>query len=236
VNKKATIISQIKRAIKQLLGKDVRYGLQVICPSAFIGSEYGGWAICPTSINESSIIYSFGVGEDISFDLGLIEKYGVQIYAFDPTPKSINWVKAQNTPQKFQLNEYGIADYNGEAKFSPPDNPNHVSYTMLHKDNKEMGGIEVPVMRLKTIMEQLGHTKIDVLKMDIEGAEYAVINDVLNSNVQISQILVEFHHRFKNVGISKTKSAINNLNEHGYEIFAISSSGEEYSFIKTNKN
>jgi len=219
-----------------LLGKDVKYRLQVQYPSTFIGSEYGGWTICPTSIDKNSIIYSFGVGEDISFDLGLIEKYGVQVFAFDPTPKSINWVKTQNTPKEFQLYQYGIADYDGETKFFPPDNPNHVSYTMLQKDNKTMEAIEVKVLKLKTIMQQLQHTTIDILKMDIEGAEYAVIEDVLNSNIQISQILIEFHHRFKNIGISKTKTAMEILNKHGYKIFSISSSGEEYSLIKTNHN
>ena len=32
--------------------------------------------------------------------------------------------------------------------------------------------------------------------MDIEGAEYDVIDDILNSNIRIHQILVELHHRF----------------------------------------
>ena len=236
MNKKETIIRKIKRAIKQLLGKDVSYRLQIECSSTFIGSDYGGWDICPTSINSSSIIYSFGVGEDISFDLGLIEKYGVQVLAFDPSPKSIDWVKDQDTPKEFQLYEYGIADYDGEAEFFPPDNPDHVSHTMLKKNTKASVGIGVNVKRLNTIMKELGHSKIDIFKMDIEGAEYAVIDDILDSNVQISQILVEFHHRFKNVGISKTKTAVSNLNNHGYKIFAISSSGEEYSFIKANTN
>jgi hypothetical protein len=81
-------------------------------------------------------------------------------------------------------------------------------------------------------MKRLGHTTIDVLKMDIEGAEYEVIEDIVSSRISINQILVEFHHRFPTIGIEKTKNAIKQLNKAGYKIFSISESGQEYSFIK----
>ena len=41
-------------------------------------------------------------------------------------------------------------------------------------------------------------SRIDILKMDIEGAEYDVIDDIINSPVPIAQVLIEFHHRFPN--------------------------------------
>lgn len=45
-----------------------------------LGTNYGGWII-PNNINlnENSIVYSGGVGEDISFDLLLQEKYNCNI-------------------------------------------------------------------------------------------------------------------------------------------------------------
>lgn len=53
-----------------------------------LGTEYGGWDI-PTNIgfDENSIIYSGGVGEDISFDLKLQNKYNCYIILIDPTQK-----------------------------------------------------------------------------------------------------------------------------------------------------
>src|SRR5690554_1691728 len=41
-------------------------------------------------------------------------------------------------------------------------------------------------------MTQLGHKHIDVLKMDIEGAEYDVIENILSAQLPITQILIEF--------------------------------------------
>jgi len=83
-------------------------------------------------------------------------------------------------------------------------------------------------------MQELGHSHIDILKMDIEGAEYDVIEDIRLSNIRPKQLLVEFHHRFPNIGISKSKQAISNLRKMGYQLFSISTSGEEFSFILRN--
>jgi hypothetical protein len=89
------------------------------------------------------------------------------------------------------------------------------------------------MLRLRTIVAMTGHDRIDILKMDIEGAEYQVIDDIIKSNIDIGQILIEFHHRFIDNGIRMTKKSINKLNQHGYKVFNISNSGEEFSLIKS---
>lgn len=81
-------------------------------------------------------------------------------------------------------------------------------------------------------MKMLGHNQIDILKMDIEGAEYEVIQYLVENKVSINQILIEFHHRFDNIGVEKTKAAIKALAILGYKIFDVSASGEEFSFIR----
>jgi len=223
---------RVRRFLSQLLGHDLRYNVQVSCTKKYLGSEYGRYCICPDRITRKSIIYSFGVGEDISFDLSIIKEFGANIYAFDPTPKSIDWVKRQELPKEFCFFNYGIADHDGSARFNPPENPKHVSYTMLDRLSKASDSIEVKVHRLKTILNILGHQEIDILKMDIEGAEYAVIDDLIASDIEIHQLLVEFHHRFENTGISQTKRAIESLSKNGFRIFDISLDGQVYSFIQ----
>jgi hypothetical protein len=53
----------------------------------WFGTKYGGFYVYPDRLCQESIIYSFGVGEDVSFDLELIEKYNCHVFAFDPTQK-----------------------------------------------------------------------------------------------------------------------------------------------------
>ena len=130
-------------------------------------------------LNEDSIVYSFGVGKDISFDLALIQKYGCKIHAFDPTPESIKWVQKQNFPPEFTLYNYGISSGDSLVSFYPPKNPAHISHTILNvAERNGKKTISVYVKRLSTIMKELGHCKVDLIKMDIEGAEYSVIEDM----------------------------------------------------------
>lgn len=209
------------------------YKINTSVAKEFHGTEYGGWFISPFNLDRDSIVYSFGLGEDISFDLSIIEKYGVTVHGFDPTPKSIDWLKKQNINDSFKLYDYGIADFNGTVKFYPPENPDHVSHTLLYRSITSMNFIEVPVKSISSIMKELKHSKIDLLKMDIEGAEYSVLEDILKNKINVSQILVEFHDRFEGVGKDASRVIIKKLINNGYDIFSISPLGNEYSFIRT---
>lgn len=225
-------LRKVKMIIKCTLGEDFIPSLQHRCNTERLGSDYGGWSICPNNVKQDSVIYSFGVGEDISFDIELIERFGVVIHAFDPTPRSIAWVRKQQLPENFVMHEYGIADFDGEVLFNPPENPKHISHTLLDRPSTQNRAIKVPVRKLSSIMSSLGHQEIDILKMDIEGAEYQVIEDIYRSNIRPFQILLEFHHGFPNLGLTKTKEAIARLNEMGYRLFSVSASGKECGFMR----
>jgi FkbM family methyltransferase len=205
--------------------------IQIPCNKIYLGSEYGGWTICPQLINKDSVIYSFGIGEDISFDLSMIEKFRVVVHAFDPTPRSINWIKKQNLPGHFKVHEYGISNYDGTANFYPPKNPDHISHSIMVRPETRSQAITVHVYQLSTIIKMLGNEEIDVLKMDIEGAEYAVIKNIIENKIAIKQLCVEFHHFFDNINFDQTEGAIRLLNENGYQIFDVSPRGCEISFI-----
>ena len=112
------------------------------------GSDYGGWDIVDQEINKDSVVYSFGVGEDASFDLSIIDSYGLTVHAFDPTPKSIQWVKSNQFPDNFVMHEYGIADFDGVVSFNPPENPDHVSHTILDRETTSDCSIEVEVKKI----------------------------------------------------------------------------------------
>lgn len=155
-----------------------------------LGSEYGKHYACLDHLTENSLVYSFGIGEDITFDLELIEKIGCDVHAFDPTPKSLNWISKQLVPRQFHFYDYGLSNTDGVLKFEPPPNPEWVSY----KESSN-GSFEFPVKKLSTVKKELGHEdkRIDFLKLDIEGSEYTVIENILQDNLNPVQMSVEFH-------------------------------------------
>ena len=176
-------------------------------------------------------MYTFGVGDDISAEYELIRVIGLRIYAFDPTPKTVEWMKTRELPGSLSFKPFGIADYDGVAHFLPPPEQSHVSHTMVPRADRSGQSVDLPVRRLRTFMEECGHNRLDVLKMDIEGEEYSVIDDILSSQIEIDQILIEFHHRWPEIGLERTKRCVKQLREAGFRIFHISSTGEEYSFL-----
>ena len=225
-----TLLSNPRRVVKTLLRRDFFLQVDKRIRHERLGSAYGGWDLVTDSILSGSIVYSFGVGQDVSFDAELIRRFGVTVHAFDPTPGSIAWVAAQHLPPQFVMHEYGVAAFDGDVTFYPPENPDHISHSILEKTATRARGITVPMKSLGTIMRDLGHGTIDLLKMDIEGAEYQVLASLLDSQVRPHQILVEFHHRFDGVGIGDTRQAVRNLKKAGYRLFSVSSSVEEFCF------
>ena len=195
------------------------------------GSFYGGWALCPRGLGPESIVYSFGIGQDVTFDLSLIARYGLTVYGFDPTPPSIRWVRSQSLTAKFIFFEYGIAGHDGTAQFYEPEDWADPSYHMRSDAPKAGASVTAEVHRLEEIMRRLRHSRVDVMKMDVEGAEYEVIEDLARSKVRPGQLLVEFHGRFKHVGQAKTRRALRLLRRMGYRIVHISKLGWEFSFI-----
>jgi FkbM family methyltransferase len=227
---KSTLKQKLTVCFKILKRQEIWVRPQVKEFYKWYGDIHAGFYLCPKYLNESSVVYSFGVGCNVSFDLAIIKDFSCNIYAFDPTPKSIQYVKDLGEMPNFNFYPFGVYDEDGLIKFFLPANPEHVSGS-VHDKKTSSESISVPVKKFSTIAKELGHSKIDLVKMDIEGSEYAIIDDMLSSGVIISQILIEVHHRFNGLGIQKTKELIRKLNNAGYFIAAVSPTNEEYTFV-----
>jgi FkbM family methyltransferase len=199
------------------------------------GTTYGGFYVHDRLLTPDSVIYSFGVGEEISFDLSLIDRHQCQVWAFDPTPRSADWVAKQVTPPKFNFANVGIGISDMTKPFYLPKNPSHVSGSFLQQENvSSCSTISVDMQSITSILKRLGHKFIDLLKLDIEGSEYEVIPNLLEKHVYPAQIVLEFHDRFFPDTPARSKHTVGILRCYGYQLFAISPSLQEASFIRSN--
>ena len=154
-------------------------------------------------------MYSFGIGEDLSFSQDLLKRWNCDIYAFDPTPKAIAYVRQSHlgAQDNFHFYEWGISDRDGTGQFHLPKEElyvpealvgdsrvEEVSGSVIPHDGVQCETIDVEFRTLKTIMKQLNHQQIDLLKMDIEGFEWEVFancsRDIMN---RFDQIVMEVH-------------------------------------------
>lgn len=226
-------LKRLEYWIKARIGKIAFIDIEHQAQKKWYGSSYGGFYVDPSNLGPDSIVYSFGVGQDITFDKAMIEKHDCHVFSFDPTPKSIFWIELQDVPENFHFYPYGIGEETEEVKFHLPKNHDHVSGSIFEHDLvSDDNVVLVPLKKFSDILLETGHRKIDVLKMDIEGAEYAVMDSILNAGVRIEQLLVETHERFFQDGKIKGEKFFKTLFDHGYRIFAISDTYQEISLLK----
>lgn len=156
-----------------------------------LGSDYGGWHIPTKLLNNNSICYCAGIGVDATFDFELLEHYKCNVFSFDPTPQAIKYMAhAKYNKSLLTFLQIGVWNKNTTQRFYAPSNPKHTSHSVydLHGTNNY---IEVECKTLSSIMNDLGHNQIDLLKLDIEGAWRQVLSDAVENNIKIKILCVE---------------------------------------------
>jgi hypothetical protein len=130
-----------------------------------------------------------------------------------------------------------LADFDGAATFVMRNrDPDWSSFNLTKPSDlpgRVLESVQGRVARLQTIATELGHNRIDVLKLDIEGAEYEVIPQILAGELLPVQLLVEFHYfEQPQLRLAQTAQLIQRLNTAGYRVFARSPVGYEFSFVR----
>ena len=73
------------------------------------------------------------------------------------------------------------------------------------------------------MLEQIERREVDLIKLDIEGAEYQLLESVTKNDLQpFKQIFVEFHHpAIASLNRTHTKKIVNHICRLGYDVFTL---------------
>ena len=92
----------------------------------------------------------------------------------------------------------------------------------LKKDHKnvlsdQVTKYDVQVVTLDTLIQKCGGKSVSIMKIDIEGEEYVLIDSLSKETLkQINQLIIEFHHDIiQNCSIVETKKAIKTIEKLG---------------------
>lgn len=176
--------------------------------------------IMPTGvITQNAICYCGGVGEDVRFEQLLIERFGALVWAFDPTPRSVKFVEREPLPEQFHFVPVGLWSEDTTLRFYAPANPNYVS----HSVEGPQGGttfFDAPCRSVPSIMRELGHERLDLLKLNIEGAEDRVLEGALEEGVRPRVITLTYEGRR---AFRKALSWTRRLRREGYHLLGVRS-------------
>ena len=183
----------------------------------------GNYKLLPNNISKDSVIYSCGIAENISFDEAISKKFDCDVFMFDPTKESQKFMDSITNP-KLKFFNVGIWKFDGNIKFyNDKDNINLSVTNLFHTKTY----LVLPCKSIVTLMKEHKQNIIDVLKMDIEGASFEILDDLLNKNVYPKQIVVElerpvfiFNASFFELFsyLNKRRKLLSKLKRAGYDL------------------
>lgn len=207
------------------------------CPGGGTPQKHGGdhgWTTCYSSElrdKESCVIYGFGVGQYLEWDLAMAKTYpNCNVYSFDPTPTALQHMfGAKQTVQKLLSNHFfvplGLSHESGMVTLFAPAEGDQFTREFRQARNGDAGKINIPVQTVEGVMAGLGHTYLDILKVDIEGGEFPVLEQLHKQGTlnNVGQFMYEGHF-FKVNADRKTSPELKRVEEimtyHGFHKIA----------------
>jgi FkbM family methyltransferase len=173
-----------------------------------------GMKVCLDKITPNDcIVYDFGIRPDFGEILSQ-PPFNCKVFALDPSPITQKWYErnpvlkdnpnynllffgAGAKDETIQLKEYNwdqVSIYNYPTRVVDPSrcDKDHCKYKLFEVQKIH----NLPVRGLASIMHELGHDHIDILKLDIEGSEYRFLEPAIESGVcqRIGQLAIKWHH------------------------------------------
>ena len=153
---------------------------------------YGEWVVAADRLGPDARCFCAGVGEDISFDLALIARFGCIDYAFDPVPRSVAYAAAAAAHEpRFVFSPTALWSEDTTLRFHAPVIEGYVSHSATGMHGTEVA-FEAPARSVRSLMDEHGFESLDLLKISVEGSEYTILDHVLAEGIDVHTICVEF--------------------------------------------
>jgi FkbM family methyltransferase len=133
-------------------------------------------------LNEQSVVVDVGARHG-DWAGPIKQKYNCNVYCFDVIEEFVNDLLNKG----FTAYKYAISNTNGYISMGITES----EASIFHDEN----AFSVECIDTKSMFEKIEEQSIDLLKMNIEGSEYDVVEDLLNQNLikNIAYLQIQFH-------------------------------------------
>ena len=205
-----------------------------------LGTRYGGWWVDTRLVGPQPLLIDCGLGEDISFPVAFLQRFAAaRVIGVDPNPRSLAYCRA-HCPSGMEILANAVWTTAGEtiafhlprSQDQLPKGADGVSGSLDPSHEYVEGGerIETQTVDLDTLLARAGRAECDVLKLDIEGAEYALLEELIaGGRIHAArQVLVEFHHGVTRHTLDDTRQIVDRLATAGHRL--VHTEGRNYIF------
>jgi FkbM family methyltransferase len=173
------------------------------------------------NLNNLDVVLDIGANNGL-FSLLMEQQGAKKIYAFEPNQQSlVNLRHMFRNTDAVEIIEKAVYTSDEPLEFFiDPNNTTIGSVSEAHVRESTAGlqKITVPAISLQTFIADTHLDKISLIKMDIEGAEYAIMEQ-LDKNIydKVDSFLIEFHDNSD----GRVVKLIDTLKQNGYDITQI---------------
>src|SRR5262249_29100077 len=183
----------------------------------------------PRYLGPQSQVLDLGANYGL-FAKAITARFGCRCIAVEPSPEPFAAIAETPLISKLQA---AAASKSGTAPF-------HVAtdsiFSSLYPTSSVVRVIEVPALSLSDLFDLVETRPLDLLKMDVEGAEIELLNTCPPSVLQqIRQITVEFHDHNGVTPASEVSSTLACLHKHGFFSVRMSRHGHHDTWL-INRN
>jgi len=163
-----------------------------------LGSDYGGWWVPSEWLHQGTkkrVLISVGLGFDVSFDSALLEN-GYFVIGLDPLKESTEFAARELAEfSNFVCINKGLSTRVGSEKFYSPKNPSHDSWSAENVQNTPSSLSKIfEVTTLSALTEsfpEIENADFTILKIDIEGHEFAIMRDMVQKHQKYDFLAIE---------------------------------------------
>jgi FkbM family methyltransferase len=178
------------RTLKSIPGRLADSCVLWQCRTTGIVSIHGHHVFAP-GLGASSVVIDAGANIG-AFARQMVERFGCRCYALEPVPELLEQIAEEPRLRRVPL---ALGGATGEVVLHLSGNPE--AHSVQARIAEHFGSRGTLVARLSTLEDFFVEERLDgadLLKLDIEGAEIAVLEAVSDATLaRIGQITVEFH-------------------------------------------
>ncbi len=183
----------------------------------------------------TSTVIDVGCGHVAEFSVHLIERYGLRVFGVDPTRKHRPCLQAleARTQGRFRHLALAVARDCGRVQFHESKYNESGSLLKEHANVRrdEIATYDVQVVDLPELVRRVAADRIDLLKLDLEGAEYELLAGITTDALApFEQLFVEFHHHCTDYAPHDTRRIVARLRSCG--LHAFTRDGDNYLFYR----
>ena len=157
-----------------------------------LGTNYdGGYLVSRASIFKSDCLYSFGISTNWDFEKDFINLHNIKLFAYDGSISPKSW-------DELIIKKLKRGSFSKALKLIYQKNKFFKFFNKNNFFSINIGNINPDSISLKKILSNNKKDKL-FFKIDIEGSEYEILEEIIYFQEQIVGLCIEFHSCNKNL-------------------------------------